>query len=251
MIKSFFSLFTLFILFSTVEAQGPPISLDTPVLLGLNGGGIRTFVKYNSFENSESLIQPVAIPYNITTELQFGLVQPVILYNNSGKEIHSGLGNLILFGKFSLLEINGVAKTFRTLLNVKQSFRTGTKSLNPGFTETQISIVSGYITIDYGLYTNLGYSFLSNNFNNFLSYDFGVGLPLLQQSYPPYQFNVYFELNGKYYMDSGKNILLFSPGFQFITSQVFLFETNIQIPLINEFNKLKYSASFGIRYLIF
>ncbi|MEE8289408.1 MAG: hypothetical protein V3R25_08335, partial [Nitrosomonadaceae bacterium] len=38
-------------------AQGPPIFTDTPLLLGLEGGGIRTFGKYISKENANIYLQ--------------------------------------------------------------------------------------------------------------------------------------------------------------------------------------------------
>ena len=41
-------------------AQGPPIFTDTPIMLGLEGRGVRTFGRYISRENVEVYVQPFA-----------------------------------------------------------------------------------------------------------------------------------------------------------------------------------------------
>jgi len=50
----YFSLILTILLFcSEVKAQGPPIFTDTPILLSLDGGGIRTFGQLISKENAK------------------------------------------------------------------------------------------------------------------------------------------------------------------------------------------------------
>tara|TARA_R110000822_G_scaffold257726_1_gene383256 strand:+ start:198 stop:410 length:213 start_codon:yes stop_codon:yes gene_type:complete len=49
---------------TTTFAQGPPIFTDTPILLGLDGGGVRTFGRFIAKENATIYVQPVALPYN-------------------------------------------------------------------------------------------------------------------------------------------------------------------------------------------
>ena len=61
---------------TTVLAQGPPITAETPIMLGLEGNGIRTFGKFISNENVTIYMQPIAIPYNITSKFQVGAVFP-------------------------------------------------------------------------------------------------------------------------------------------------------------------------------
>ena len=51
-----------------VEAQGPPIFTDTPIMLGLEGRGIRTFGNIISKENANAYVQPVVFPFNISTK---------------------------------------------------------------------------------------------------------------------------------------------------------------------------------------
>ncbi len=42
-----------------ISAQGPPIFTDTPIMLGLEGKGLRTFGNIVSKENANAYIQPV------------------------------------------------------------------------------------------------------------------------------------------------------------------------------------------------
>ncbi len=234
-----------------VFAQGPPIFTDSPLLLGLEGGGIRTFGKYISTESGKSYIQPLVIPYNVTTDFQIGGIQPYVFRSPDNGESQSGFGNFTLFGKYSIIQIDGKAKTFRALLKYTQTFTTGASNVSVNANASQFSIVTGYVTINYGIYGTLGYTFVSNDLPDNLIYNFAFGYPILPQKYPPFQLNIFIELNGIHTLDVNKHLLFVSPGLQLITSSTFLIETGVQIPVIDDRNTTKFAYTLGIRFLFF
>jgi hypothetical protein len=243
--------FSLLVFSCKTLAQGPPIFTDSPLLLGLDGGGIRTFGKYISSDAGQNYIQPLIIPYNITTDFQIGGIQPYVFRSPNNSETQSGFGNLTLFGKYSIIQIDGRAKTFRTLLKYTQTIKTGVSNVSVDANASQFSIVSGYITTEYGIYGTVGYTLISNDLPDNLIYNFAFGYPLLPQKYPPFQLNLFLELNGTYTLDINKHLLFVSPGLQLMTSSTFLIESGVQIPIIDDRNTTKFVYTLGIRYLFF
>ncbi len=242
---------SLVIFSSKIFAQGPPIFTDSPLLLGLEGGGIRTFGKYISTESGQTYIQPLVIPYNVTTDFQIGGIQPYVFRFPDNGESQSGFGNFTLFGKYSIIQIDGRAKTFRALLKYTQTFTTVASNVSVDANASQFSIVTGYITINYGIYGTVGYTFVSNDLPDNLIYNFAFGYPVLPQKYPPFQLNLFIEFNGTHTLDINKHLLFVSPGLQLMTSSTFLIETGVQIPVIDDRNNTKFVYTLGIRYLFF
>ncbi|MCH7964250.1 MAG: hypothetical protein IH852_09970 [Bacteroidetes bacterium] len=232
-------------------AQGPPIFTDSPLLLGLEGGGIRTFGKYISTESGQTYIQPLVVPYNVTTDFQIGGIQPYVFRSPNNDESQSGFGNFTLFGKYSIIQIDGRAKTFRALLKYTQTFTTGASNVSVNANASQFSIITGYVTINYGIYGTVGYTFVSSDLPDNLIYSFAFGYPLLPQKYPPFQLNLFLELNGTHTLEVNKHLLFVSPGLQLMTSSTFLIETGVQIPVVDDRNTTKFAYTLGIRFLFF
>jgi hypothetical protein len=245
------SILLLLLLSISLNAQGPPIFTDSPLLLGLEGGGIRTFGKYISTESGKTYIQPLVVPYNATTDFQIGGIQPYVFQSPDNEESQSGFGNFTLFGKYSIIQIDGRAKTFRALLKYTQTFTTGASNVSVNANASQFSIVTGYITINYGVYGTVGYTFVTNDLPDNLIYNFAFGYPLLLQKYPPFQLNIFIELNGIHTLDVNKHLLFVSPGLQLMTSSTFLIETGVQVPVIDDRNTTKFVYTLGIRFLFF
>ncbi|GAB4300659.1 MAG: hypothetical protein Kow0098_28220 [Ignavibacteriaceae bacterium] len=248
-------IFSLFFLFITefLIAQGPPIFSDTPLMLGLEGRGIRTFGKFLSSENTVTYNYVLAVPYNVTTDLQIGLQQPYVVQSPEVGGTKSGFGNLSVAGKYSVIQIDSKAKSFRGLIKFTQTFSTGADELNSGITISQFKFVTGYVTTGYGLYSTIGYSFVSDDLPDNLIYDFTFGYPLLPQKFPPFQLNTYLEFNGLYTLDINEHVLFISPGLQLITTSNFLIEAGVQLPVIenNKTKELKYNLLVGIRFLFY
>ncbi len=251
----------LFVLFScTLFAQGPPIFTGTPVMLGLEGRGLRTFGKYIAKENASAYVHPVAVPYNINQDLQVGGIFPYVRKDPEQDEVpaRSGLGDIAAFFKHEVFQKDWEGKTLRGLVKIQETFPTGNTAepppLGSGEYQTRIGFVSGFVTTEYGLYTELGYNITSSTATETFTYDLAFGLPLLPQQWPPKQLNTYLELNGNYGLDSDQNTLFLSPGVQFIAGKRVLLETGVQYPLIEEVPEgmqTEFMYTLGTRILIF
>jgi len=255
--KSYLIAISFLILTTSVFSQGPPITTATPVMLGLEGGGIRTFGKFISKENANIYVQPIGIPYNITPKFQIGGIFPFKFITPNGAETNGGISDITLFTKYQLYKKDGTAKTFRVLANIKQSFPTGKTSSNSqigsGIYQTYLGLIVGKISTAIGVYGDFGYNITSSRATNNFLYNFSVGIPLLPQKYPQKQINTFLEFNGNYVIDPKIHMLFISPGLQFIPGRRLLFETSFQIPIIQEnitTNRTKYTLLLGTRFLI-
>lgn len=254
----FYSITLALLLPFKIQAQGPPIFTDTPIMLGLAGRGLRTFGTYVDKENAKVYMQPIAIPYNISSRWQIGVIAPFVNVSPEGLDSRFGLGDVKVFTKYQLIQRDGKGKTFRTLIKLTETFPTGNSkdlpSLGSGAYQTIIGLVSGYITTQYGIYGEVAYNFVSDGVPDNFIYNIAFGLPLLPQQYPPKQLNLFLEFNGNYIIEGGNNNLFISPGVQWIAGRRFLLETGLQIPLIEdvpENQKTNFRYTLGTRILIF
>ena len=260
MSKIVFKFILLFIAVFNLQkagAQGPPITTGTPVMLGLEGNGVRTFGKFISKENANIYVQPIGIPYNITTKFQVGAIFPFIFKTPKGAETVSGLGDLAIFAKYQLYKKDGTAKTFRILANMKQSFSTGKTDSSPpigsGIYQTYVGMTLGRISSAVGIYGDFGYNITSDGASDNFLYNFSVGCPLLPVQYPQKQLNLFLEFNGNYIIDPKVHTFFISPGLQFIPGRRILFETSFQLPVLQKnvaSNKTNYMLLVGTRFLI-
>ena len=244
----------IIILFTAkIFSQGPPIITDTPILLGLSGGGVRTFAKAVQSDVGNSFVQMLIVPYNFTSKFQVGFVQNYTFQSLNIGERNSGLGNTSVFAKLQIFKSDGKAKTFRSIIKVVQRFPTGEMSIGDNSYGTTLQCNIGYITTEYGLYGTLGYTLNSSNVLDNFNYNLAFGYPLLPQKYPVMQLNVFLEANAKVNFDSNQHLLFISPGIQLIPFNRFLIETSLQIPIVqNNFSKkVNYNYLLGIRYLFF
>jgi len=241
----------------SVFAQGPPITTETPIMLGLGGNGIRTFGKFISKENATIYIQPIAIPFNITSKFQVGGIFPFKFITPQDAETTGGFADMTVFAKYQLYKKDGKAKTFRVLGMVKQVIPTGKTTSSPaigaGLYQTYIGLVIGKLTTKKGVYADFGYNITNKNASDNFIYNFSVGVPVLPHQYPQNQLNVFLELNGNYIFDPKVHTLFISPGLQFIPGRRILFETSFQIPMVQNniaTNKTKYMILLGSRFLL-
>ena len=244
-------------LIAVAYSQGPPITTETPIMLGLEGSGIRTFGKFISKENANIYIQPIGIPYNITSKFQVGGIFPFKFITPNGAESVGGFSDIAVFAKYQLFKKDETAKTLRILANIKQSFATGKTTSAPpigsGIYQTYIGLIIGKISTAVGIYGDFGYNITSNKTTDNFLYNFSIGIPLLPQKYPQKQINSFLEFNGNHLIDSKIHTFFISPGFQFIPDRRILFETSFQIPVIQQnltTNKTNYTVLLGTRFLL-
>lgn len=251
---------TILLGISTTEllAQGPPIFTDTPIMLGLEGRGLRTFGNIVSKENANAYIHPVALPYNINSKWQVGIIAPFVSKSPDGMNSRSGLGDMKIFTKYQIYQKDGKKKTTRSLIKLTETLPTGDVSEAPALGadawQTTISLVSGHITTKYGLYTEFGYNISGSTLPDNFIYNIAFGYPLLPQQYPPKQINLYLEMNGNYVFEDIGNNLFISPGVQYIAGRKVLFEAGIQLPVDEaapEGQQTNYILRIGTRILIF
>ena len=232
------SLFCLAGFSSNAFAQGPPIITDTPILLGLKGGGVRTFARFVNrttiLENGKRIdnpanirmrrwVFPVVVPYNfLSDKLQVRLILPFIsgsLQNNEAIKVrstNSGIGDVDFSAKYEVFRKDGKNKTFRIASRFGLKLPTGdddnVPSLGRGSVNYYVSSVAGFLRGRIGLYAEGIYAINTSNsnidFGNELSYNFAFGYRLFPKNYKTYpspQLNGFIELNGS---TANKNKLL-------------------------------------------
>ncbi len=259
----------------TSRAQGPPILTDTPIMLGLEGRGVRTFLKIvrkgtllrdgneitDPMDRSiTAYVLPLALPYNFTPTLQVGAVVPFVsktLDSRDTDKTHSGVGDVSTFVKKLLLQVDRKGETFRVAAKGMAKLPTGDDEtpvpLGTGSLDYGGSVVAGWIKGRWGLYGEAIY--IHNTSNGDIDYGDRVGyhaalgfrlLPWVYERYPSPQFNLYLELNGNTIghtdvagtknPDSGGSELFLSPGIQFVGGRKWLVEASLQLPVRNEPN---------------
>jgi len=275
-------------------AQGPPINTDTPILLGLEGKAamvrvmvVRKSQLYQDGEKISDSLQrevngimfPIAVPYNITSDFLVGGMIPLInvqAKSLSGSSSSFGLGDLSLFAKYLVVQIDGLQETFRIIGKGSVKLPTGNKNLTPslgtGTIDYSLGAVGAWIGKRFGVYGDVSYSLNGTSdgykLGNSLNYNVSLGfraLPAVYETYPTEQWNLYLELNGKYTVkdevneqklsNTGGNVLFISPGVQYIPSREYILEASVQIPIHQKPNGTQLGtnliALLGVRVLFF
>ena len=266
-------------------AQGPPIHTDTPIALGLEGRGVRTFARVIRLSSDRldqritTTLLPVVIPYNITTKGVAGIIIPTVFkeVQKGGMRVSSsGLGDISLFAKYVVLQIDRPGETFRLAPKAVLKFPTGdekgTPPLGNGSADVSFGVVAAWLRGRFGVYTEDLYR-VNGEANgralgNGLAYNLALGyrlLPIVYETYPAQQVNAYLELNGSWTQkdklkgrnlsDSGGHVLSLSPGIQYIPLSRLLVEASLQVPLVKDLNGTQlepdWTVNAGIRILLF
>ena len=269
-------------------AQGPPINTDTPIMLGVSGGGIRSFGKItrkttllrdgkeiaDTLDRSvTSWVTPVAIPYNLYSDkLQIGLILPYVnmdLHKTTGDFSSSGIGDIKLSAKYLVYQLDRKNKTVRVASKAGVKLPTGNEDTQPalgtGSTDYFFSTVAGWLEKRVGVFIegiyNVNTSRDSLDFGNSFSYNLALGyrlLPVVYETYPSPQINGYLELNGTTVAkselndakvdNSGGTILFLSPGLQYIGGRGWLVETSFQYPIINQPNGTQLATDWTLSF---
>lgn len=227
-------------------------------MLGLEGGGVRTFGRYVSAENGKAYAHIVAAPYNITARFQVGAMLPVIWKSPEGGPSRTGIGDVTVFAKQQVFQKDGRGKTLRALLKGAVSAPSGNTSKEPalgsGAWQAGFGAAAGHITTRFGLYAETGYRWVSDGLPDQYFYNLAASVPLLPQKYPPRQLNLSADLNGNVNASTGSHALFLSPGLQYIAGRRLLVETGIQLPLSEEVpagQQTNFVFLLGTRILIF
>ncbi len=264
--------------FSDGLAQGPPINIDSPILLGLSGRAVRTFGRVirltKLLQEGEEiadaldrevtvLVTPLAVPYNFSDRVQVAGIFPLVhahLDTRNQNLSSTGLGDIQFFAKYVFYKHDAKNKTFRVAARVNLKLPTGdedeTPALGSGSTDYSFALVGGWIKHRVGVYVEgvygLNTSHRGTNFGNSVSYNLALGyrlLPVVYERYPSPQWNAYLEINGTTAakndfngaadQNSGGTTIFLSPGLQYIGGRLWLVEASFQYPIVDDPNGLQ------------
>lgn len=268
------------------QAQGPPINTDTPIMLGLEGSGVRTFAKFvrrtTLLQDGDKItdemnrrvtvrVTPLAVPYNLFSEkFQVGAIIPFanIDINSSLQDnSSSGIGDINLFAKYLIFQRDRKLETFRVASKVTIKLPSGDENKSPalgtGSTDYAFSTVAGWIKDRIGLYLEGIYNLNTSNeqidFGNSFSYNLAFGyrlLPAVYETYPSPQLNGFVEINGttagknrlsgQEVESSGGTTIFLSPGLQFVGGRRWLIEASLQYPIINQPNGTQLATDWTV-----
>ncbi len=271
-----------------VVAQGPPINTDTPIMLALQGRGVRTFGKVirkatllrDGTEISDpkdrsvtAWVAPVVIPYNIMSEkFQAGIIAPFmnVDLNTGGKEASSsGIGDVRMFTKYLVYQFDRKNETIRVASKAGIKLPSGDEEKSPplgtGSTDYFFTTVAAWIKARNGIYLegiyNLNTSKGAVDFGNSVSYNLAFGyrlLPVVYQTYPSPQLNGFLEINGtttnrnsinrQEVKDSGGTTIFLAPGIQYVGGRRWLLEASFQFPIVNAPNGTQLATDWTVSF---
>ena len=266
-------------------AIGPPINTDTPITLGLAGRGVRTFVKVSRASSDRldghvtTTLIPVVVPYNVTTAGVVGIIVPSIF-----KDVEqvgtmtssSGLGDISLFAKYVVLQVDRHRETFRlapkAVVKLPTADDNASPALGSGSTDVSLGLVGAWLKNRWGIYGEGLYRITGEGngrqygdavvYNAALAYRLS---PAVYDQYPARQVNAFVELNGVWkgrdevdgegVSDSGGHTLFWAPGIQYIPLSRLLVEASLQVPLLRNLDGTQmepdWTVSVGGRVLLY
>ena len=216
-------------------AQGPPITLDKPIMLGPGNGTVRTYIKavdLNAFSYYAWMLEG---DYNLSGRLAVGAELPLTA-TPSLSEVR--LGDIAAMLKYQFVRRDGKGKTLRIAAKAKHMIPTGRKLESPligmGHHMTYAGLLAAYESLSLGVQTELGYahSYGGTHLNQ-LQYKLGAGLPLLKPTYPVNQITVYLETEGinlPAHHGETQYGYYYAPGLQYARGK-FTFDLALQLPL--------------------
>ncbi len=266
-------------------AQGPPIFTDTPIMLGLQGRGVRTFAKFirkstlrrDGNKISDDLnrrvtvrVTPIALPFNLFSDrFQIGTILPLMDINFKSTMQNmssSGMGDIKVFLKYLLAQVDRRNETFRVAAKAGVKLPTGDENKNPalgtGSTDGFFTSVAGWIKGRTGVYVEGIYGLNTSNdrvdFGNSFSYNLALGyrlIPAVYETYPSPQLNGFIEINGttsnrdrlagKEVENSGGTVVFLSPGLQYVGGRRWLIEAAFQFPVVHELHGTRLTTQWS------
>jgi hypothetical protein len=229
------------LLIHTMQAQGPAITSDSPIMIGSQRSEIRTLMEYRKTEHAEYFIAPIQFSRTFTKDLLLGAKLPMIHQISS---IHSDYnsnsfqaGDLQLFAKYQFYRKDRTAKTLRMVLKAVENLPKGqfenVHMVSMQQFQSYKALVVGYETLRMGISNELGINWVPGNPNHDIRYNLSFGLPLLEPVYPTRQINLYFDYSSIWEFNTGDYYLFYAQGVQFARDN-FTVELALQLPLYQQ-----------------
>ncbi len=232
---TFFFILSLSLISHRTFAQGPPITVDNPIMLGSQNVILRNLTEFRHTELGDFVRVPLMISYLPSSNILVGTVLPYVNYNVNEDLTGSTLGDISLFGKYQIYRNDMTAKTLRAVIKTIQTLPTGKNldlpRISTGLYQSYLGAVVGYETIKYGISSELGYNWVPEGDMDELMFKLGFGLPLLRPLYPVNQINLYFEYTNYWHTEHGHYELYYASGIQYAKGQLTL-EAAVEVPLV-------------------
>ena len=246
--------FALFLVLARLQAQGPPITADNPIMLGGGSFTVKSLMEVRNTARGTSFYVPATLDYLPTSNTLVGITLPYITYSFGSIGESSGLADIKLLGKYQFYRNDKMGKTFRLVAKTVQSLPTGDRveimGLSTGIYESYLGVIAGYETLKYGISSEIGYNWMPNGSMDELRTKLGFGLPLLKPQYPNKQVNLYFEYTSSWLPERDWYQLLYSQGVQYAAKAVTI-DMAFEMPLVQKIldsREFRYSLFLGMRY---
>jgi hypothetical protein len=236
------------------QAQGPPITVDKPIMLGGKSVTTMTLVEIRNTERGTAVYAPLMLHYLPTANTLVALHIPYLHYDLEEGLSGDGLADMEILGKYQFLRKDATGRTFRMVLKTLQTLPTGKDLDLMGMSMGQYAgyygLVSGYESLKYGISTEIGYNWMPDGTLDEFRTKLGFGLPLLKPQYPNKQINLYFEYSSAWLTERNWYQLLYAQGIQYAGKNVTL-DLALQLPLVQDIpsnRAFNYSIFLGSRY---
>jgi hypothetical protein len=242
---------------TTTVAQGPPITLDKPIMLGPGVGTSRVLFKSAGLENLNYQALLLEGDYNFSAQIAAGAELPIITTTVSDR---IRLGDAAVFLKYQFIRVDGKGKSLRIAAKAKHMFPTGRRYEAPligmGQHMSYGGLVAAYESLHLGVQAELGYAhaYTDAKMRN-LNYKLGVGLPLLRPSYPVNQVTVYLEteaMNLPAHHSLRQYGYYYAPGLQYARGRA-TFDASLQLPIAQQIHASmarRWVGLLGIRFIL-
>lgn len=253
----------------SAQAQGPPIFTDTPIMLGLEGRGLRLFLQRTDVvqrRSGDSTGSPntstasyrlvAGLPLQLwSPRWQVGGIVPLVLQPGSvGLPTTSGagIGDVQAYFKVLLLQRDRRNETLRLAGRFTAKLPTGDRDARPvrgtGTTDLGASATGAWIRRRIGIYLESGFlrrgTHQGERPGHQLHVNAALGyrlVPDIYETYPSPQLNAYLEAglqvtgrsrrSGDLLGDAGSQVLWMASGLQYIAGRRWLVEAAWQWPV--------------------
>ncbi|MGB2129731.1 MAG: hypothetical protein ACPHXR_09675 [Flavicella sp.] len=249
--KITFGLLCMLLFVNKVQAQGPPITVDKPILLGSDSWVLKSLTEVRKTNQGIFTKVPITVHYLTSSNSLIGIHLPMV----SSPSSQNNFGDLQFLFKYQFYRKDQMGKTFRIIAKTLQTLPTGSDykiiGISNGIYQGYYALVAGYENVNLGISNELGFASMPNTEMNEWRYKLGFGLPLLPATYPVKQINLYFETQQSWFPQSETYMFLYAQGLQYAIKRLTV-ETSFQFPLTNINNPLlqrDYSIFLGTRYI--
>jgi hypothetical protein len=220
-----------------LDAQGPPIRTDKPIMLGQGKSTVRAYYQYFKHAGNHYHLYPLMYDYNLRNNIELGVELPFAALSSEVRREGLRFGDAMLKAKYQFYRKDSHAKTVRAGAKLAGMFPTGRPSEVPhvgmGAYQTILGVFAGMESLKYGIVGELAYVHFDRIHPKFVESRLAFGLPLLTPKYPIRQVTLYFEYEGRWMPENNDHAAYFAQGIQWAFGRYAL-EASFQMPLVEK-----------------